>query len=106
MGLVIIIAISFYLFDTYGGEIYSSVKTSVLDILLNDIDSYELIDEDTSLKLKTLAEEQLENIKDLDLSEAYDQLNFFFKEVKLFLKDNKLDEIEFNKLKEIISDEK
>ena len=106
IAVIVVVAISFYVFDTYGSNIYSSLKISVLDFILNDLESYELLNDDTSDKLKLLAEEQFDKVKNLNFSEAYDQVNFFFQEVKLFLEDHNLDEIEFEKLKEVINNEK
>ncbi len=66
--LIIIVAVGYYIVDTYGTEIYSKMKISTIDFLFNDIDSYEFISEDSSRKIKLLIDEYFDELKEQDLS--------------------------------------
>lgn len=103
---IVVIAVGYYIIDTYGNEIYSKIKISTIDFIFNDIDSYEIVDDKGSRKLKILIDEYFEKIKEQDLSETYDKARIFFNEIKMFLEDNKISDIEFDKLNKIINDER
>lgn len=102
---ILVFAVGYYIVDKYGDEIYINAKTSLLNIVFNDLESYQLGDQETYLKLSALAEEYFEKLGEKDFSEAYDKAGFFFNEIKNYLSDKNLSEFEFEKLNEIIKNE-
>lgn len=104
--VVVLFAVGYYVFDTYGNQIYEKAKVSFLDFVFNDIDSYDISDKETYLELKTLADEYLDELKEQDFSDSYDKVKAFFTEIKNYLDDKELSDFELEKLKKIIENER
>lgn len=102
---VVIFAIGYYVFTKYGDEIYANAKRTVIDFALNDLESYNIKDQEAFRKLSLLTEEYLDKLSEEDFSDAYDKTKYFFEEIKNYLSDNDITEIEFENLTKIIENE-
>jgi len=102
---IVVFAIGYYIFNQYSKEIYAGIKNYVIDFTLNDIDSYQLKDQEMLQKLSRFSEKYLDKLSEQDFDAAYDKAKYFFNQIKIYLSDNNISELEFENLNKIIENE-
>ncbi|MBI9072290.1 MAG: hypothetical protein JEY94_11870 [Melioribacteraceae bacterium] len=106
--LIVIIGISFYLYQKYEDDIYDFGKGKVEDYFTEVLSEKINILENSEIKdsVNVLFNDYIDVIKEKSISETYETSKEFFNKIEDFLDDKQINKEELLKLKKYINDAK